>query len=94
MSNSCDTCIRYKKQRLRPVVAMLMACVFNETVAMDLKIWRNFVFSRHNRHSNAFLYCISYCKQKSRNNSGKVVHLLNRVIWGTKTIFVRQRRGI
>ena len=41
ISNSCDTCIRYKKQRPRPVVAMSMARVFNETVAMDLKIWRD-----------------------------------------------------
>jgi hypothetical protein len=44
VTETCETCRRYKKQRPRPVVAMSMAKTFNETVAMDLKIWQNGVY--------------------------------------------------
>jgi len=40
ITNKCETCIKYKRQPPRPVVAMSMANVFNETIAMDLKIWK------------------------------------------------------
>jgi transposase InsO family protein len=40
VTQNCETCIKYKKQRPRPVVALSMAKTFNETVAMDLKVWR------------------------------------------------------
>ena len=41
VTSTCETCIKYKKQQPRPVVAMSMASVFNETVAMDLKVCNN-----------------------------------------------------
>jgi transposase InsO family protein len=41
VTESCDTCIRYKKPRPRPVVAFSMGRTFNETVAMDLKVLSN-----------------------------------------------------
>ena len=40
VTEACETCMKYKKQRPRPVVAMSMASVFNETVAMDLKVFK------------------------------------------------------
>ncbi|KAA0197823.1 hypothetical protein HAZT_HAZT003652, partial [Hyalella azteca] len=40
VTRNCETCIKYKKQHPRPVVALSMAKTFNETVAMDLKVWR------------------------------------------------------
>ena len=40
VTEKCETCIKYKRQRPRPVVALSMGNVFNETVAMDLKVWK------------------------------------------------------
>ena len=37
----CDTCKKYRKSRPHPVVAFPKATEFNETVAMDLKIYLN-----------------------------------------------------
>lgn len=44
VTENCETCVRYKRPRPRPVVAMPMAKNFNETVAMDLKIWNNGIY--------------------------------------------------
>ena len=41
VGNQCDTCKKYKKCRPRPVVAFPLATEFNETVSMDLKVYRN-----------------------------------------------------
>ena len=38
-AKNCEVCVRYKKASLRPVVSMPMATKFNESVAMDLKVW-------------------------------------------------------
>ena len=38
---NCDICKRYKKSRPKPVVSFPMASEFNETIAMDLKIYQN-----------------------------------------------------
>ena len=38
---SCDTCKVWKKTRPRPVVAFPLASQFNDTLAMDLKVYRN-----------------------------------------------------
>ena len=40
VNNACETCIKHKKRRPRSFVAMSMAKSFNETVVMDLKVWR------------------------------------------------------
>ena len=37
VSKNCDTCQRFQRSPLRPVVAMPLASEFNEVVAMDLK---------------------------------------------------------
>jgi hypothetical protein len=44
ISASCDVCCRYKKPRPRPVVSLYTARNFNDTVGMDLKIWKAGVY--------------------------------------------------
>ena len=39
LSESCDTCKKFKKAPPRPVVSMPMSYRFNEMIAMDLKCW-------------------------------------------------------
>ena len=36
---SCDVCIRLQKPVPRPTVSIPLATKFNETIAIDLKIW-------------------------------------------------------
>ena len=44
ISQSCETCLKYKRPHSRPVVAMPLATSFNETVSADLKKWNNVYF--------------------------------------------------
>ena len=44
ISSECDTCIRFKKPLPKPVVSLPLATRFNETVAMDLKMWHGLYF--------------------------------------------------
>lgn len=39
VTNSCEICVRYKQPGRKPVVCMPLAKDFNDTVAMDLKIY-------------------------------------------------------
>ena len=41
VSNECDICKRYRKTLPKPVVSFPLASEFNETIAMDLKIYKN-----------------------------------------------------
>ena len=41
IGKNCDSCKRYQKTRPRPAVTLPLASEFNETVAMDLKIYKN-----------------------------------------------------
>ena len=41
LDQSCEICLRYKKPNLRPTVGFSLAHDFNETVAMDLKPFKN-----------------------------------------------------
>ena len=43
IAKNCETCIKFKRNKPRPVVAPPMASKFNEVVAMDLKV----LFKRH-----------------------------------------------
>ena len=54
---ACDTCVRYKKPRPRPTVALPMAHSFNETVAMDLKMWKGQYFLVIVDHATR--YCVA-----------------------------------
>ena len=40
LSNNCESCERYRKKNPRPVVGMALASEFNETIAMDLKLYQ------------------------------------------------------
>ena len=44
VSTECDTCTRFKKPLPRPIVSLPLATKFNETVAMDLKMWHGLYF--------------------------------------------------
>ena len=44
VTNSCETCLRYRQPHPRPAVSMPMASVFNETMSADLKIWKSSYF--------------------------------------------------
>ena len=39
VAENCDVCKRYKRNPARPVVSLPMASTFNESVAMDLKVF-------------------------------------------------------
>ena len=39
VSEQCITCVKYRRPASRPVVSVPLATTFNETVAIDLKIW-------------------------------------------------------
>ena len=38
---NCNTCLKFKKTLVSPVVSMSLATKFNEAVEMDLKFWEN-----------------------------------------------------
>ena len=44
VTETCETCQRYRKPRPRPIVSMPMATSFNDTVSADLKAWRGDYF--------------------------------------------------
>ena len=44
VSEKCEVCVKYKKPKSRPIVSMPMASSFNETIAMDLKVWKKMYF--------------------------------------------------
>ena len=44
VTSGCEVCSKYKRQRPRPVVSLPLATAFNETVAMDLKTWKDKYF--------------------------------------------------
>ena len=49
LDQSCEICLRYKKPNLRPIVGFSLAHDFNETVAMDLKPFKN-----------VYIFCLIY----------------------------------
>ena len=40
VSDNCTTCTKYKKPKSRPIVSLPLGTTFNETLAMDLKVWK------------------------------------------------------
>ena len=47
VSENCDTCKRYKRRNLKPVVSLPLASEFNETVAMDVITYEQGVWILH-----------------------------------------------
>ena len=64
ISESCETCVRFKQPELRPIVCMPTAKQFNDTVSMDLKI--------HN--ANEGIYFQHLIDHHTRFSSAKVVY--------------------
>ena len=79
ISDHCDTCKKYSKVRPRPSVTFPLATEFNDTVAIDLKIFKNneiyfFTFNR-SRHT---LFCsLCYHIQKERGNNRQYFQTLD-----------------
>lgn len=44
ITENCETCVKNKRPKPRPVVCVPMASNFNECIAMDLKVWGNGYF--------------------------------------------------
>ena len=44
ISENCEVCVKYRKPHARPVVSLPLATVFNQVVAVDLKIWNKLYF--------------------------------------------------
>ena len=44
VTSACQTCVYYKRPSPRPVVSLPLANSFNETVAVDLKSWKQVYF--------------------------------------------------
>ena len=38
-TQECEVCIKFARERPRPVVSLAMASRFNEAIALDLKVW-------------------------------------------------------
>ena len=47
VSSNCDTCKRYRKRNLKPIVSLPLASQFNHTVAMDLITYKQVVWILH-----------------------------------------------
>ena len=47
VSESCDTCKRYQRRKLKPIVSIPLASEFNETVEMDLITYEQGVWVLH-----------------------------------------------
>ena len=62
LDNQCDTCKRFKKKNPRPVVCLPMSTDFNDTIAMDLKTFKN--------NEIYLLHMIDHC---TRFSAGSVI---------------------
>ena len=76
VSSNCETCKRYKKSPLRPVVGFPLASNFNDVVAVDLKSYGENVYIFHmidhlSRFSSA---CLIRNKQKGTIVKGFIDH--------------------
>ena len=68
ISDKCESCLKYKRNKAKPVVGLPMARTFNETVAMDLKeydhskgIWLLHLIDHFTRYSQS---CVIRTKKK------------------------------
>lgn len=64
VSESCETCLRFKKPPSRPVVGLPMATTPNECVAMDLKFYENRILLHMIDHATRWS---SSCRIPSKN---------------------------
>ena len=61
LGDNCSICLKYKKPISRPVVGFSLAHKFNETVAMDVKQFRN-------------VYILHLINHAARFSVGAIIH--------------------
>ena len=69
VGNQCETCKRYKRKNPKPVVSLPLSYIFNDTVAMDLKIFKN--------NEIYFLHIIDH---STRFSAGSVIRSKNKEV--------------
>ena len=76
VSTNCETCKRYKKSPLRPVVGFPLASTFNEVVAVDLKSYGEniYIFHMIDHLSRFSAACLIRNKQKGTIVKGFINH--------------------
>ena len=92
LDQSCDICLQYKKPKSRHVVGFSLAHDFNETVAMDLKPFRN-------------VYIFHMIDHATRYSGGAIIHskqkevIIDKIckpwisIFGTPKLFLSDNGG-
>ena len=92
LDQNCDICLRYKRPQLRPVVGFSLAHDFNETVAMDLKPFRNiYIFHMIDRATRYSAGAIIHSKQKEVIIDKIFKHWIS--LFGTTKLFLSDNGG-
>ena len=92
LDEKCDICLRYKKPKSRPVVGFSLAHDFNETVAMDLKPFRNvYIFHMIDHATRYSGGAIIHSKQKEVIIDKIFKHWIS--IFGTPKLFLSDNGG-
>ena len=92
LDQNCDICLRYKRPQLRPVVCFSLAHDFNETVAMDLKPFRNiYIFHMIDHATRYSAGAIIHSKQKEVIIDKIFKHWIS--LFGTPKLFLSDNGG-
>ena len=92
LDESCDICVRYKKPKSRPVNGFSSAHDFNETVAMDLKRFRNgYIFHLVDHATRYSAGAMIYSKKKEVIIDKIFKHWIG--IFGTPNLFLSDSGG-
>ena len=92
LDQNCDICLRYKRPQLRPVVGFSLAHDFNETVAMDLKPFRNiYIFHMIDHATRYSAGAIIHSKQKEVIIDKIFKHWIS--LFGTPKLFLSDNGG-
>ena len=87
LDESCDIYVRYKKPKSTPVVGLSLAHDFNETVAMDLKSFRNgYIFHLADHATRYSAGAMIYSKKKEVIIDKIFKHWIG--IFGTPNLFL------
>ena len=93
VSENCTTCKIYRKAPPRPMVGLLMATPFQETVAMDLKFYRGNISLHLTEPLHSPIHFNRYPKQKPQHHHQRHIQQLDISLWlGTKILNRKWRR--
>ena len=84
---NCDTCQKYRKPPGRPVVALPLATKFQETVAMDLKMYQGRILLHLIDHATRLSQSVCL---KSKQPNGVVDAILNKWVSVSISLFSPQ----